>query len=422
MDTIPRFTLDISMRCEETPPLGVPPALAVLFLASQRAPNHHIFLGKFGILIFPHRRWRNHKSGIRPGTEENWPIRGRAWEIGRRGDSTRMFKIILLQAAASDNFLRATERRGKGYSAMFPKSYFGGCFTGVCGTVSGGRGREMWVLRALNAGRVGALRATDDSGDLLGTRIWEDVVLREVGGDYLFYHVNAGVDVRLGVSVTSIGRDDCSVGLSEGDVLRADVVVAAVGGSSSLRTAVGRSSDIIGSTSNENEQITQADEADWEDLISQVRFKGVIHDSCQIVEAISAWSHVSSVRARQNRASDNWVLHGDRWLNRVFGSGGGKRKVDGTMGPDKEVVHAQVEDEVDDLWVKLQVEFAEGTHERTVNRKVVNASNNGSDTQLTNLPTSKLYPRSTCECLPKGHPVVLVMSKFLDEEYPGFYL
>lgn len=50
--------------------------------------------------------------------------------------------------------------------------------------------------------------------------------------------IDAGVDVRLGVSVTSIDRDDCSVGLSEGDVLRADVVVAAVGGSSGLRTAV----------------------------------------------------------------------------------------------------------------------------------------------------------------------------------------
>ncbi|KIK27027.1 hypothetical protein PISMIDRAFT_93970, partial [Pisolithus microcarpus 441] len=29
-----------------------------------------------------------------------------------------------------------------------------------------------------------------DSGDLLGTHIWEDVVLQEVGGEYLFYHVS----------------------------------------------------------------------------------------------------------------------------------------------------------------------------------------------------------------------------------------
>ncbi|KAI6108904.1 hypothetical protein EDD16DRAFT_1694706 [Pisolithus croceorrhizus] len=79
----------------------------------------------------------------------------------------------------------------------------------------------------------------DDTGDLLGTHIWEEEILREAGGEYLFYHhadlwrlllrsaIDAGADVRLGVSVTSIDGDDCSVELSEGDVLRADVVVAA---------------------------------------------------------------------------------------------------------------------------------------------------------------------------------------------------
>ncbi|KAI5983421.1 hypothetical protein EDD15DRAFT_1898137 [Pisolithus albus] len=89
-----------------------------------------------------------------------------------------------------------------------------------------------------------------DTGDLLGTHTWEEEILREAGGEYLFYHhgdlwrlllrvaVDAGADVRLGVTVTSINGDDCGVELSDGVVLRADVVVAAVGGSSGLRTLV----------------------------------------------------------------------------------------------------------------------------------------------------------------------------------------
>ncbi|KAI6039918.1 hypothetical protein EDC04DRAFT_3003291 [Pisolithus marmoratus] len=89
-----------------------------------------------------------------------------------------------------------------------------------------------------------------DTGELLGTHPWEEEILREVGGEYLFYHhadlwllllraaKDAGADLRLGVSVTSIDEDDCSVKLSGGDVLRANVVVAAVGPLSGLRTAL----------------------------------------------------------------------------------------------------------------------------------------------------------------------------------------
>ncbi|KIM62723.1 hypothetical protein SCLCIDRAFT_1214833 [Scleroderma citrinum Foug A] len=89
-----------------------------------------------------------------------------------------------------------------------------------------------------------------DTGDLLGTHPWEDDVLREVGGEYLFYqHVDlwrlllrsardAGADVRLGARVVSIDGDDCSVKLSTGHVMRADVIVAAVGRSSNLQTIV----------------------------------------------------------------------------------------------------------------------------------------------------------------------------------------
>lgn len=89
-----------------------------------------------------------------------------------------------------------------------------------------------------------------DTGELLGTHPWEEEILREVGGEYLFYHhadlwllllraaKDAGADLRLGVRVTSVDEDDCSVKLSGGDVLRADVVVAAVGPLSGLRTAL----------------------------------------------------------------------------------------------------------------------------------------------------------------------------------------
>lgn len=89
-----------------------------------------------------------------------------------------------------------------------------------------------------------------ETGDLLGTHPWEEEILREAGGEYLFCrHVDlwqlllraakeAGADVRLGANVTSIDGDDCSVRLSGGDALRADVVIAAVGISSDLRTVV----------------------------------------------------------------------------------------------------------------------------------------------------------------------------------------
>ncbi|KAL4066712.1 hypothetical protein V8B97DRAFT_2022535 [Scleroderma yunnanense] len=89
-----------------------------------------------------------------------------------------------------------------------------------------------------------------DTGDLLGTQPWESEILREFGGQYLFYrHADlwrlllrtakeAGADVRLGVRVVSIDGDDCSVKLSTGHTLRADVIVGAVGRSSNLQTVV----------------------------------------------------------------------------------------------------------------------------------------------------------------------------------------
>ncbi|KAI6112191.1 hypothetical protein EV401DRAFT_2058917 [Pisolithus croceorrhizus] len=223
-----------------------------------------------------------------------------------------------------------------------------------------------------------------DTGDLLGTHIWEEEILREAGGEYLFYHhadlwrlllrsaIDAGADVRLGVSVTSIDGDDCSVELSEGDVLRADVVVAAVGSSSGLRTAVSVNnkclydstpaycrlyslfvpsqvmlqdhdlvqmcirpsppaflwlghrasalgnwvggvngfmvhvwvSDYPGSTSNENEWIMQADEANWEDLIShcEPRLQRLVRGA-----TFRAFRPVKIVPQL-----DNWVHHGGR--------------------------------------------------------------------------------------------------------------
>lgn len=225
-----------------------------------------------------------------------------------------------------------------------------------------------------------------DTGDLLGTHTWAEEILREAGGEYLFYHhadlwrlllrvaVDAGADVRLGVSVTSINGDDPSVELSEGDVLRADVVVAAVGGSSGLRTAVSADdkclydsmpahcrlyslfvpsqvmlqdhllaqmyirpsppaflwlghrasalgnrvggvdgfvvhvwvSDYPRSTANENEWITQADEADWEDLIS--------HCEPRLQRLVRGATFRASGPVKIVPQLDNWVHHGDRVL------------------------------------------------------------------------------------------------------------
>ncbi|KAI6025734.1 hypothetical protein F5J12DRAFT_903881 [Pisolithus orientalis] len=159
-----------------------------------------------------------------------------------------------------------------------------------------------------------------ETGDSLGTHPWEEEILREAGGEYLFcHHVDlwqlllraakeAGVDVRLGANVTSIDGDDCSVRLSGGDVLRADVVISAVGISSDLRTVVPANdhfpseqggvngfmvhiwvSDYPRSTSNESEWTTQVNEADWKFLITTFR----MHEPVKIVPQLENWVHPS---------------------------------------------------------------------------------------------------------------------------------
>jgi hypothetical protein len=36
----------------------------------------------------------------------------------------------------------------------------------------------------------GAYSTTDETGELLGTHIWEEVIIKETGGEYLFCHVS----------------------------------------------------------------------------------------------------------------------------------------------------------------------------------------------------------------------------------------
>ncbi|KAJ6492568.1 hypothetical protein C8R47DRAFT_1270940 [Mycena vitilis] len=80
-----------------------------------------------------------------------------------------------------------------------------------------------------------------DTGELLGTQHWDEELLRETRGEYLFAHLSdlikmlhkeaahRGVEVRLGTKATSIEAARGQITTHAGDLLQADVIVGADG-------------------------------------------------------------------------------------------------------------------------------------------------------------------------------------------------
>ncbi|OAX34598.1 FAD/NAD(P)-binding domain-containing protein [Rhizopogon vinicolor AM-OR11-026] len=117
------------------------------------------------------------------------------------------------------------------------------------------------ALRQVSITATAVEIAIYDTGEFVGTHQWEEEVLRETRGEYLFLHhvglrrvlhdaaIAAGAEVRLGVSVVSVNSDDDGphVTLTTGETLMADVIVGADGRSSIVQQAiVGK--DVYGSS------------------------------------------------------------------------------------------------------------------------------------------------------------------------------
>lgn len=89
-----------------------------------------------------------------------------------------------------------------------------------------------------------------ETGEFIGTHQWEEEVLRETGGEFLFLHhvglrrvlydaaIAAGAEVRAGVTVVSVSGDGPHVTLTTGETLLADVIVGADGRSSVVQQAI----------------------------------------------------------------------------------------------------------------------------------------------------------------------------------------
>ncbi|KAG1852791.1 hypothetical protein DFJ58DRAFT_790611 [Suillus subalutaceus] len=89
-----------------------------------------------------------------------------------------------------------------------------------------------------------------ETGEYIGTHLWEAEVLRETGGDFLFLHheglrkvlydaaIAAGAEVRAGTKVASVSGDGPHVTLTSGETLLADVIVGADGRSSVVQQAI----------------------------------------------------------------------------------------------------------------------------------------------------------------------------------------
>ncbi|KAH0585628.1 hypothetical protein H2248_008849 [Termitomyces sp. 'cryptogamus'] len=79
------------------------------------------------------------------------------------------------------------------------------------------------------------------TGECLGPHVWDEEMLRETRGEFIFAHytdlrsllydtaVSLGADIRLNSPVASIDPDDQSVTLHTGEVLTADVIIGADG-------------------------------------------------------------------------------------------------------------------------------------------------------------------------------------------------
>ncbi|KAG6861628.1 hypothetical protein C0995_014067 [Termitomyces sp. Mi166 len=82
---------------------------------------------------------------------------------------------------------------------------------------------------------------TVHTGECLGPHVWDEEMLRETRGEFIFAHyadlrrllydtaVSLGADIRLNTPVASIDPDDQSVTLRSGEILRADVIIGADG-------------------------------------------------------------------------------------------------------------------------------------------------------------------------------------------------
>ncbi|KAG2114824.1 hypothetical protein DEU56DRAFT_841667 [Suillus clintonianus] len=89
-----------------------------------------------------------------------------------------------------------------------------------------------------------------ETGEFIGTHRWEEEVLRETGGEFLFLHhdglrrvlyeaaIAAGAQVRAGATVVSVSGDRPHVTLSTGETLLADVIIGADGRSSLVQQAI----------------------------------------------------------------------------------------------------------------------------------------------------------------------------------------
>ncbi|EGN99370.1 hypothetical protein SERLA73DRAFT_90724 [Serpula lacrymans var. lacrymans S7.3] len=89
-----------------------------------------------------------------------------------------------------------------------------------------------------------------ESGEILGTHFWEEEVLKETGGEYLFLHhadlqrllhntaLSFGAKIRNNATVALVDGDDCHVTLSTGEILRADAIIGADGRSSIIQREI----------------------------------------------------------------------------------------------------------------------------------------------------------------------------------------
>ncbi|RDB26397.1 6-hydroxynicotinate 3-monooxygenase [Hypsizygus marmoreus] len=96
-----------------------------------------------------------------------------------------------------------------------------------------------------------------ESGELLGKHHWDDEVMKETKGEFVFTHhsdlrkllydtaTSYGAEVRLNTKVTCVDPDHGTVTLQTGEVLRADVIVGADGPDGlGRRTVLGREEEV----------------------------------------------------------------------------------------------------------------------------------------------------------------------------------
>ncbi|KAF9026056.1 FAD/NAD(P)-binding domain-containing protein [Hymenopellis radicata] len=83
--------------------------------------------------------------------------------------------------------------------------------------------------------------AVEETGELLGSHFWDEEVLRETRGEFVFAHINdlrrlfyetalvVGAEIRLGSTVETVDTEAVTVTLSDGTVLQGDVILGCDG-------------------------------------------------------------------------------------------------------------------------------------------------------------------------------------------------